>query len=377
MYASKIQLCEICEIEKAIYRCPKCDKKYCSPSCYSSKLHSVCSETFYKEWVESSLNDKIINVDERNKMIQILKKFHESTNEDTENENSIIDKFTDLNLDDLDEDAIWESLNEKERNEFKSLIADTKNLELMILIKQPWWSTSDIKLVSDITDSETNEIPEKVTPRPYYPLNVKKLSSITTKKPSECIQFNLVNILYAYAFLNRFYNCDMRDFLEDVIKSLYQFSPVLSEGKNYSSLEESVQDSIRLIINSELGAPLDFVKSIVNDVSNILQGPKNSRPSYFVLCALNDIELLLFEIKATKKKKSDFDKVSKTKLFTTIKKVDYYMSWSLDFESGFSELASELLLLMLPDLLTDPVTSKSEDCTKEIAKMKPLIEEIE
>lgn len=376
MCASKILLCEICQKGNAIYSCPRCDKKYCSSVCYKNREHELCSESFYREWVESSLNDRAMDATEKNKMIQILKRFHNSATEDAESSVALLDRFADLNLDDLDEDTLWQNLNEKEREEFKSLIEDNKNLESIIPVKQPWWTVTMINLVTEMND----EIPEKaddISLRPLYPLNVKKLSSITNKKPSECIQFNLVNILYAYAFLNRFYNCDMRDFLEDVIQSLYQFSPVLSEGKNYSSLEESVQDTIRLIINSDLGVPLDFVKSIVNDVSGILQGPKNTRPSHFVLCALNDVELLCFELKAIEKKKANPDKTFKTKLSTTIKKIDYYMSWSLDFESGFSELASELVLLMLPDLFTDPVTSKPEESTKEIVKKKPLIEEVE
>lgn len=131
-----------------------------------------------------------------------------------------------------------------------------------------------------------------------------------------------------------------------------------------------------MIINSELGAPLDFVKSIVNDVSSILQGPKNTRPSYFVLCALNDIELLCFEFKTAIKKSKNIDKTFLSKLMTTIKKIDYYMSWSLDFQTGFPELASDLVFLMLPDLFTEPENSNPDENTQEIIKKKPLIEEI-
>lgn len=373
MSASNIIMCEFCDKENGIYLCPRCERKYCSSLCYKSKEHSECSESFYREWVESSVCEKDFDGEKKEKMIQILKKFHDST-EDAENEQSIVDRFSGLNIDDLDEESLWKNLNEEEQNKFKALLEDENQLETIINIKQPWWTVSSISLVTDISE-ETPET-DDIAPRPLYPLNVKKLSSISSKKPSECVQFNLVNILYAYAFLNRFYNCDTRDFLEDVIKFFYQFSPVLSEGKNYSSLEESVQDSVRLILNSELGVPLDFIKSIVNDVNCILQGPVNRRPSHFVLCALNDIELLFFELKAVEKKKENSDKSFRSQLLTTIKKIDYYMSWSLDFENEFSDLSSYLLFSMLPDVFTDPVNSKPEEITQEIVR-KPLIEEIE
>lgn len=376
MSLSKVTICQFCGKGNGIYSCPRCNKKYCSSACYKGKEHELCSESFYREWVESSLSGKSIDDSGRNKMIQILKKFHKSITEDEDDELSITDRFSGLNIDDLDEDSLWQNLTDEERQEFKSLIEDNKNLESIINVKQPWWCVTMVNLVTDICD----EVPEKeddVSSCPFYPLNVKRLSSLTSKKPSECIQFNLVNILYAYAFLNRFYNCDTRDFLEDVVCGLYNFSPVLSEGKNYSTLEECVQDSIRLIINSELGVPLDFVKSIVNDVSGILQGPQNTRPLYFVLCALNDIELLCLEFKALQKKKETADKAFLKKVSATIKKVDYYMSWSLDFQSGFSELASDIVLLMLPDLFTEPESSCSIDVNQEVIRKKPLIEEID
>lgn len=48
------------------------------------------------------------------------------------------------------------------------------------------------------------------------------------------------------------------------------------------------------------------------------------------------------------------------------------MRWGLDFESNFSEL----LLLMLPELLTEPEHSTPGEITKQVVKRKPLIEEV-
>lgn len=54
-------LCQICQEKSAPYKCPKCQMRYCSLSCYRDRLHEKCS----KEFDENELIDSM-NIDEEN-----------------------------------------------------------------------------------------------------------------------------------------------------------------------------------------------------------------------------------------------------------------------------------------------------------------------
>ncbi|GFQ89121.1 zinc finger HIT domain-containing protein 2 [Trichonephila clavata] len=368
--------CIFCGLGKGIYSCPRCNRKYCSSQCYKSRDHAECSESFFREWVQQSLQEKSSDRVERENMLQMLKKFEAENIEDHDKGNlPIEDRFAGLNINDADENVIWQSLNDEEKEKFKTLIEDASNLEDIISVKQPWWSVTVLNLVTE-TDAEKSDFKDDVAPRPCYPLNTKKLSDLTSAKPSNCIQYNLVNVLYSYAFLYRFYNCDLRDFLEDAVDFIFQLSPVLSEGHNYFSLEESIQDSIRIISSSEFNVPLNFVKSIIDDLRNIMQGPDNAKSSTFVLCALHDIKLLFLELKYANRDHEDMERKLRKKLLLAAKKIEYFMSWCLDFESTLSDIASDLVLLMLPELVPDIENNEYENNILK-SNEKPLIEELD
>ncbi|GFT37448.1 zinc finger HIT domain-containing protein 2 [Nephila pilipes] len=368
--------CIFCGIGKGIYSCPRCNRKYCSSTCYKSRDHSECSESFFREWVQQSLQEKSCDHVERENMLQMLKKFEdESIDDQDENNLPIEDRFAELNINDADENEIWQNLNDEEKDKFKTLIEDKNNLADIVPVKQPWWTVTILNLVTD-TDSEKPDFKDGVASRPPYPLNTRKLCDLTSTKPSNCIQYNLVNVLYAYAFLYRFYNCDLRDFHEDVVDFIFQLSPVLSEGYNYFSLEECLQDSIRIISSSEFNIPLTFVKSIVDDLRNIMQGPDNAKSSTFVLCALHDIKLLFLELKHANQENKNMEKKLRKQLLLAVKKIEYFMSWCLEFESILSDIASDLVLLMLPELVPDIQNKEFESNTYK-SNEKPLIEELD
>ncbi|XP_054720151.1 zinc finger HIT domain-containing protein 2-like [Uloborus diversus] len=370
------RICEICKREAGIYSCPRCNRRFCSSNCYKCPDHEMCSESFYREWVEESLKNENFDRLERENMLQILKRSADACEEEIVPELSIEDRFANLDINSADEEAIWDCLNDEEKKNFKLFVEDEKNIETLIPVKQPWWTVTMINLVTEL-DADKYDENDHTSPRPHFPLNIQKLSDLTSVKPSESIQYNLVNILYAYCFLYRFYNCDLRDFLEEVVGEIFELSPALMEH-NYCSLVECVQDSIRLISSHHSDVPVDFVKSIVNDVCSIMKGPDNAKSSTFVLCALHDVKLLIFELKFAYKEHDKRDKTCKKKLNLAIKKMDFLMSWCLDNDSAMSDIASDLVLLMLPDMVSDSQNeSASHMESNDLVKTRPLIEEIE
>jgi hypothetical protein len=54
-------LCQICQEKSASYKCPKCQIRYCSLTCYRDALHNRCS----KEFDENEIFDSM-NIDEDN-----------------------------------------------------------------------------------------------------------------------------------------------------------------------------------------------------------------------------------------------------------------------------------------------------------------------
>ena len=47
-------LCQICHEKSAPYKCPKCQIKYCSLTCYRDPLHKTCSKEFdQNEFIDS------------------------------------------------------------------------------------------------------------------------------------------------------------------------------------------------------------------------------------------------------------------------------------------------------------------------------------
>lgn len=50
--------CAFCTAEsRDLYKCPKCDRFYCSLKCYKNEKHWICSEKFYKQQVEEHVNE--------------------------------------------------------------------------------------------------------------------------------------------------------------------------------------------------------------------------------------------------------------------------------------------------------------------------------
>lgn len=368
--------CVFCKAGSGIYTCPRCSQKYCSSYCYKSRAHAECSEAFYKDWVEESLQEKSCDPAERDNMLRILKEFEaaSSVEDPTDSEPSMEDRFASLNIDKADENVIWKHLSQEEKLNFKAFIENEENIETIVTVKQPWWTVTSLKLVTE-EDSDDTNLKDDIAPRPPYPLNSKKLSELTSAVPSNCIQYNLVNIIYSYAYLCRFYNCDLRDFLEEVVDLVFTLTPVLAEGHNYLSLEEVLQDSIRKITNLDSNIPIGFVKSIVKDVEAIMQGPSNGRACTFVLCALHDIKLLFLELKNEYQGRQKVDKSQKKRLLLAVKKIEYFISWTLEYEATLKNIASDVVLVMLPDLIPDSHQLKEKTVFKE-TKTKPLIEEI-
>ncbi|PQQ10598.1 zinc finger HIT domain-containing protein 2 [Prunus yedoensis var. nudiflora] len=68
-------VCHVCQKQFSQYTCPRCNSRYCSLHCYKS--HNLrCTESFMRENVEGELGQLGPDDETKQKMLDILKRFH-------------------------------------------------------------------------------------------------------------------------------------------------------------------------------------------------------------------------------------------------------------------------------------------------------------
>ncbi|KAL2527764.1 HIT-type Zinc finger family protein [Abeliophyllum distichum] len=78
-------ICRVCEKQFSQYTCPRCNIRYCSLHCYKS--HSLrCTESFMRENVVQEMQQLQPDNETKQKMLDILKRFHEEEETDSMDE---------------------------------------------------------------------------------------------------------------------------------------------------------------------------------------------------------------------------------------------------------------------------------------------------
>ncbi|KAK2463625.1 hypothetical protein APHAL10511_004376 [Amanita phalloides] len=197
-------VCSLCGRQFAKYTCPTCNVPYCSLSCFRSQAHSQCSESFYKKELESDIRSSPSNsMEERRKMMELLKKFEETSNvealnliDDEDPSDDLAERLQNINLDAVSPDELWSLLNTRERSQFMEALRDPSgefaqqllsNKELVGQI--PWWEESDI----ENDQSTTGSRPESI----MVPLSLVKSA------PTSSLLYNACAICLAYIFTIR------------------------------------------------------------------------------------------------------------------------------------------------------------------------------
>ncbi|CAG8787834.1 7246_t:CDS:2, partial [Acaulospora morrowiae] len=90
----------------------------------------------------------------------------------------------------------------------------------------------------------------KDTNRPFILKDIKRLEDLTNKSPNPNLAFNLVNILYAYAYACRIFNGDIYENPEESIRVISSLSPILSinESLMYESVSQALAISNSIIL---------------------------------------------------------------------------------------------------------------------------------
>lgn len=244
-------------------------------------------------------SDKIIDMIERLEQHDGQEECTEDLDSDDEDDNhgnDIEHRIAGINLDDAD--AVWESLNEKERQEFKSLIYNNEFHDMIERIN-PWWCNQmEVRLIRE-EDSHQNELTNILKSCPEVLRNIPNFENVTKIKPHPCIIFNCYNIVVAYVYLYRYYNGDCLSYANEFVSSLMEISDNLKKNTNF--LDEDISSVIGSVILNcvNIGLPTDnntrFI--LMDDLKKITEGPMSGidgqREKDFLLSALSDCLFLI------------------------------------------------------------------------------------
>lgn len=207
-------LCGICRRQFFRYTCPGCNVSYCSLTCFRSEAHSQCSETFYRKEIQTGIETKSSKThEEREKMLELLKRLEEQTQEEDSSSllrdqdesdsdaDDLVSRFADVDISSASSDELLRLMTKAEIDKFfNALRYPTSQLaqqllsseELQSVRQEPWWEAS-------LEGSPSGSMRYGSKPALLeVPLNLVKRQA-----SSPSLIYNVCAVLIAYAFATR------------------------------------------------------------------------------------------------------------------------------------------------------------------------------
>ncbi|KAG2110380.1 uncharacterized protein F5147DRAFT_690391 [Suillus discolor] len=208
-------LCGICRRQFSRYTCPGCNVSYCNLTCFRSEAHYQCSETFYRKEIQTNIETKSSKThEERQKMLELLKRLEEQTQEEDSSllrdqdesdsdSNDLVSRFAGVDISSASSDELLRLMTKEEIDKFFNALRDpTSQLaqkllsseELQSARQEPWWEAS---LEGSPNSSGSMRYGSKPALMEFPPKLVKSQAS------SPSLVYNVCAVLVAYAFATR------------------------------------------------------------------------------------------------------------------------------------------------------------------------------
>jgi len=271
-----------------------------------------------------------------------------------------------INLDDAN--AIWAQLTESERKDFEAIV-QSDDVNTLIPTYSPWWENKcKAPLIEEIphsssatasSSSSTASIPRRITECPDIVPVITDFSQISTKPPAACVNNNLINVLAAYTSTIRFFLADHLDTPHEAASYIIAICANLKTNANFDEPTAAIDSICYEAHNEGFNSDHIDVDVIKKDVDFITEGSDPAKPSTtYILAALSDVHRLLKTAKSEKKvsadvhasaayakgkefeqfvnrlgdhKIADAQTIDKAKLNSSIKKIEYYLSFVKKF----------------------------------------------
>ncbi|KAH8103826.1 hypothetical protein BXZ70DRAFT_665420 [Cristinia sonorae] len=324
--------CNICRRQFSRYTCPKCNIPYCSLTCFRSETHSECSESFYKKELETQIKtEPSKTMEDRRKMMELLKRFEEEAAEDAEvlegedeEEDDIAERLDALDLENATYDDIWAALTPAEQDKFMKALGDPSSEmaqqllaseELEKHIIEPWWERDAVDRRVQTQDERAalrtrrfgETPPSMVVPQPV--LNASSASS--GSGPS--LLHNITAVLVSYAYTTRHFSTSPLSELKDPDRqeardTISQLVPFLTDKKSTTVLPSTpgmVTDVWSRFTPGTVTA--NSFAALLRDASKLIRPPlvteeasdtdddrnhHSSYPHHHISSALNDLASL-------------------------------------------------------------------------------------
>ncbi|KAI7994795.1 Zinc finger HIT domain-containing protein 2 [Camellia lanceoleosa] len=335
-------VCRVCQKQFSQYTCPRCNTRYCSLQCYKS--HCLrCTESFMRENVVEEMRQLQPDDENKQKMLDILKRFHsEEEMDNMDEDDSTLSEETiqkilsgyEISVDDL---------SAEEKKHFQRAVASGE-LSKLIEPWEPWWlkpsartislSREGTQLVQPVAKQETVASPPddlgsdqsyEIPPGPETPL--PPISKLSPTEPSPLLAVHLVDIIYSYCFTLRLYNGDWQSDPIGSATVVLSVSSVLGQGGQPEIVLEAVSHCLEQTCSPafrHMGG-LQFGLGVLDDVISLL-----SLGGSALVCLLCDLQRLIQaaegELKSEKPWKSKKSEM-RGKLKLAERKVYFIMCW--------------------------------------------------
>ncbi|XP_071842894.1 zinc finger HIT domain-containing protein 2-like isoform X2 [Apostichopus japonicus] len=336
-----------------------------------------------------ALKDSDMSVEEKKRMGEMLQRLEienpaDSDDEYSDDEQSLAERLQGVDLD-ADPDVVWERLTESERLEFAQILK-SENLGMLVPSWKPWWMQHDAELIEVVKQEGLDSISlgssQSSTSVPKAISSIPKLSEILkNNEPSPLVVYDIINVIFSYSLLIRFYNGEVTEFTIELAQHLLDISQALSANKNYTSTEEAVHSAIEHVTKNLKEAGNQRLNCL-QDVTHILLGKSPSHPLDYVEGALSDCWRIASSAKKSVAKDSSQKQFQK-QLFGCKKKLEFHLAWAAEFLESFKIAAIEVQCLHRTLLQEEQLQRKVESSfdtkiRKKHSETKPskLIEEI-
>ncbi|ONI07553.1 hypothetical protein PRUPE_5G127300 [Prunus persica] len=337
-------VCHVCQKQFSQYTCPRCNSRYCSLHCYKS--HNLrCTESFMRENVEGELGQLGPDDETKQKMLDILKRFHSEEEADAMDDDEAGSTLSEETIQKVlsGGQVSFDDLSAEEKKLFQKAVVSGE-LSKMIKPWDPWWlkpsaraitfSKEGTQLIKPLAneeesmstedDLESNQASE-IPPGPDTPL--PPVSKLSSTKPSPTLAVHLVDIIYSYCFTLRLYN---GDWLSDATGSamvLLSVSSVLGQGGQPETVLEALSYCLEQTCSPafrQMGG-LQFGLGLIDDVITLL-----TLGTPALLCLLSDLQRMVQagerELKSEKPRKSRRAEI-RSKLKVAERKIYFIMCW--------------------------------------------------
>ncbi|KAI0642320.1 hypothetical protein C8Q79DRAFT_1013608 [Trametes meyenii] len=293
--------CSICRRQFSRYTCPRCNVPYCSLVCFRSEKHADCSESFYRKEVELDVKSApSASVEEKRRMMDLLKRFEEDALEDSplledsdnEEADDLHNRLQNIDLgmnDSASYEELWEALSPSERDKFLRALNDPDSeLARQLLASEelerervdPWWQTFAETEPKNLSPPSSGPTGRKNGPKPSImsipePL-VKQSARNALSGP--LLLYNICAVCITYAYTVRYF-------------AVSPLSSVPPTDPDRAEMRRSVSQLVPFLTDRRSTLTHSSLSGVVTDLWSRFP-PGHMNPQFFSLL-LKDTALLL------------------------------------------------------------------------------------